>query len=59
MILNGEERSMGTGERRFERHRQAWWCRPVDARDAASAPAMPRALAIEHQSESDWIDDLD
>ena len=59
MILSGEERTAGTGGRRFERHRQAWWCKPIDARDAAAAPAPPKALAIEDQSESDWIDNLD
>lgn len=59
MILSGEERVPGTDGRRFERHRQAWWCKPIDVRDAASAPAAPRSLAIEDQSESDWINNLD
>ena len=59
MILSGEERTSGPGPRRFERHRQAWWCKPVDVRDAASAPAATRSLAIEDQSESDWINSLD
>ena len=59
LILSGEERTSGPGPRRFERHRQAWWCKPIDVRDAVSAPAAPRSLAIEDQSESDWINSLD
>jgi hypothetical protein len=59
MILSGEERSTGVGTRRFERHRQAWWCKPIDVRDVAP-PAMTRdPLALENQSESDWINNLD
>ena len=59
MILSGEERTTAPGARRFERHRQAWWCRPVEARDAASALVAPKSLALEDQSESDWINSLD
>ena len=59
MILSGEERMSGAGPRRFERHRQAWWCKPVDARDAGAGPALPGAPGIEGASESDWINNLD
>ena len=56
MILSGEERTTSHGARRFERHRQAWWCKPIDVRDAVSLPKPP---LLEGGSESDWIDSLD
>ena len=59
LILSGEERTIGAGGRRFERHRQAWWCKPIEVRDAAAVPAPPKALAIEDASDSDWINSLD
>ena len=59
LILSGEERTIGTGGRRFERHRQAWWCKPIEVRDAAAVAAAPRALAVEDATESDWINSLD
>ena len=59
LILSGEERTAGTGGRRFERHAQAWWCKPIEVRDAAALAAAPRALAIEDAADSDWIDSLD
>jgi hypothetical protein len=59
MILSGEERTTRGGARRFERHRQAWWCRPIDARDVASVPAPPKPPGIEDATESDWLDSLD
>ena len=57
MILTGEERSTGIGMRRFECHRQAWWCKPIDARDVVPPAMEPQPLALE-QSESDWINSL-
>ena len=59
LILSGEERTTGPGGRRFERHAQAWWCKPIEARDAAAVAAAPKALAIEDATESDWINSLD
>jgi hypothetical protein len=59
LVLSGEERTIGTAGRRFERHRQAWWCRPIEARDAAAIAASPQPLAIEDAAESDWINGLD
>ena len=59
MILSGEERTTGHGARRFERHRQAWWCKPIDVRDAVALPALARQPLLENGSESDWIDNLD
>ena len=59
LILSGEERTTGTGGRRFERHRQAWWCKPIDVRDAAAVPALPKVAGVEDASESDWINSLD
>jgi hypothetical protein len=64
LILSGEERVTGRGTRRFERHRQAWWCKPIDVRDAGAAAtpsATPSAktLAIEDATETDWIASLD
>ena len=59
MILSGEERMAGTGPRRFERHAQAWWCKPIDVRDIASVPANPKAIGAEDVTESDWINNLD
>jgi hypothetical protein len=59
MILSGEERMAGNGPRRFERHRQAWWCKPVDAQEGVALPPAPRPLALEGGSDSDWIASLD
>ena len=59
MILSGEERMAGTGPRRFERHAQAWWCKPIDVRDVGAVPAQHKALGIEDVTESDWINNLD
>ena len=59
LILSGEERTVGAGGRRFERHAQAWWCKPIDVRDATAVPAPPRALAVEDATDSDWINGLD
>ena len=59
MILSGEERTPGTGRQRFERHRQAWWCKPIDVRDAGPGAAQSRAPAIEDGTESGWLDSLD
>jgi hypothetical protein len=59
LILSGEERPPGTGGRRFERHRQAWWCKPIDVREASAVAASPKALAIEDATESAWINSLD
>jgi hypothetical protein len=53
LVLSGEERVTGRGTRRFERHRQAWWCKPIDVRDVAPAPAT-----IDDASEIDWIASL-
>ena len=58
MILSGEERTTGTGPRRFERHRQAWWCKPIDVRDVTGAPPPERLPGLEDASESDWLDNL-
>ena len=59
LILSGEERTVGAGERRFERHRQAWWCRPIEVRVTTVVAAPPQALAIEDATDSDWINSLD
>ena len=59
MILSGEERITGTGPRRFERHRQAWWCKPIDVRDVTAVPPQLKAPGTEDQTESDWIDNLE
>ncbi len=59
LILSGEERTAGTGGRRFERRRQAWWCKPIEAREAGAAATPSKALAIEDATESDWINSLD
>jgi hypothetical protein len=60
MILSGEERTLAPGARRLERHRQAWWCKPIDTRDAvAMPPAAQPPLLLEDETESDWIDSLD
>ena len=59
LILSGEERTTGAGGRRFERHRQAWWCKPIDVREAGPVAAPSRTLAIEDAVESDWINSLD
>ena len=59
LILSGEERTPGAAGRRFERHVQAWWCRPIEARDAAALAASPQPLAVEDATESDWINSLD
>ena len=59
MILCGEERTTGHGARRFERHRQAWWCKPIDVRDAVAMPTLPQPPLLEGGSESDWINNLD
>jgi hypothetical protein len=59
LILSGEERVAVGGGRRFERHRQAWWCRPIDPRDAVAAAAPPPPLGIEDAGESAWIDGID
>jgi hypothetical protein len=59
LILSGEERTVGAAGRRFERHRQAWWCRPIEARDAAAIAASPQPLAMEDATESEWINALD
>jgi hypothetical protein len=59
MILSGEERMMNAGSRRVERHRQAWWCKPVDARDAVAMPTLPNPSQLEGASDSDWINSLD
>ena len=59
LILSGEERTVGAGGRRFERYAQAWWCKPIDVRDATAVPAPPRALAVEDATDSDWINGLD
>ena len=60
LILSGEERVTGHGTRRFERHRQAWWCKPIDVRDVGAAAAAPaKTLAIEDATETDWIANLD
>ncbi len=59
LILSGEERMAGAGGRRFERHAQAWWCKPIDVRDATAVAAPPQALAIEDAMDSDWINGLD
>lgn len=58
MILSGEERMPGTGPRRFERHAQAWWCKPIDVRDVTSVPAQHKTVGIEDATESDWINNL-
>ena len=52
----GEERTAASGRRRFERHRQAWWCKPIDARDVAAVPAAGMAPAIEDTTETDRLD---
>ena len=57
MILSGEERTVAG--RRFERHRQAWWCKPIDARDVAGVPAPGKMPAIEDATETDWLDRLE
>ena len=59
LILSGEERIPGTAGRRFGRHAQAWWCRPIEARDAAALAGSPPPLALEDATESDWINSLD
>ena len=59
LILSGEERAVGAGGRRFERHRQAWWCKPIEVCDTTAAPALPRAHAIEDATASDWLNGLD
>ena len=59
LILSGEERTAASGRRHFERHRQAWWCKPIDARDVAAVPAAGAAPAIEDTTETDWLDRLD
>lgn len=60
MILGGEERVPGAG-RKFERHRQAWWCRPIEAAQvaevAASRASSPPPL-LEEPSDSAWINQL-
>ncbi len=58
MILSGEERTLDAGSRRLARHRQAWWCKPIDVRDAISLPTLPKPPALEGGSESDWINNL-
>jgi hypothetical protein len=59
LILNGEERTTGGAGRRFERHRQAWWCKPVDASDPRPIAPPFQPLAIEDTSDSDWINSVD
>ena len=59
MILSGEERTIGHGARRFECHRQAWWCKPIDVRDAVALPTLAKPPLLEGGSESDWINSLD
>jgi len=59
MILTGEERVPVAGTRRFDVHRQAWWCKPIDVQEAVAAPLSPEPLALELQNESDWINSLD
>ena len=59
LVLSGEERVPGAAGRRFERHAQAWWCRPIEARDAVALAAAPRPHALEDATESDWINSLD
>ena len=59
MILTGEERAPVPGTRRFDVHRQAWWCKPIDVQEATASPHSPQPLALELQSESDWIESLD
>ena len=60
LILSGEERVTGHGTRRFARHRQAWWCKPIDVRDVgAPAPPPAKTLAIEDATGTDWIAGLD
>ena len=58
LILSGEERTLSAGSRRLERHRQAWWCKPVDSGESIALPIMPKSLALEGGSETDWIDNL-
>ena len=59
LILSGEERVTGRGTRRFERHRQAWWCKPIDVRDVAPPRQASGTLALDDASETDWIASLD
>jgi hypothetical protein len=59
MILSGEERTLDSRSRRLECHRQAWWCRPIDARDAVAMPPAAPVPLLEDQTESDWIGSLD
>ena len=59
LILSGEERTTSPGGRRFERHRQAWWCRPIETREAVAFAASPDAPALDDASESAWINNLD
>ena len=59
LILSGEERVAGGAGRRFERHRQAWWCRPIETREAVAFAASPDAPALEDASETAWINNLD
>jgi hypothetical protein len=57
MILGGEER-VSTAWRKFERFKQAWWCRPMDAADALTMKALPHEPSPEDAGETDWIDNL-
>ncbi len=60
MILNGEERVPTAGAaRKFERYRQAWWCRPIEVADAVTRKAaLPYEPPQEDAGETDWIDNL-
>lgn len=56
MILGGEER-IPTAWRTFDRHRQAWWCRPIDVGDVVARRALPGPPA-EEAADSGWIERL-
>ena len=58
LILSGEERTLSAGSRRLQRHRQAWWCKPVDSREAIALPILPKPPALEQGTDSDWMDNL-
>jgi hypothetical protein len=49
---------LSASSRRLERHRQAWWCKPVDSGESIALPIVPKPLALEGGSETDWIDNL-
>ena len=60
MILGGEERvpARGTG-RKFDRFKQAWWCRPIDGADSVTRKAeLNYEPPQEDAGETDWIDNL-